>query len=122
VVQEEFLANMPEPDKTKTSEYKPPATAEEEEQRFTAFLGKFLEEDDESTAPAPTRAVPSGPSVPATTGGNVDIASEVAKALAARDKEKQSDERYENLSKEVAALKAPKRKKWWEPWSLFADS
>jgi hypothetical protein len=109
-------------DPAKPGDYKPPATVEEEEQRFTAFLGKFLEEDDETPSGKPPIAPPVAPPVSSASSQPVDISAQINAALEARDKAKQSDERYENLSKEVAALKAPKRKKWWEPWSLFSDS
>jgi hypothetical protein len=121
VVQEELLANMSEPNKP--TEYKPPASAEEEEQRFTAMLGKFLEEDDAEPTPTGKGSPPPVPAVSnPSSGGTPDISAQINAALDAREKERKTNDVLENLTKEVAALKTPKQKKWWEPWSLFSDS
>jgi len=109
---------MPEPVKP-PAEYKPPASEEEEKLRFSKFLEDFLEEDD---APSTNQQPPSHPPISSSSSSTPNIAAQINAALDARDKDKKNNEALENLTKEVAALKLPKRKKWWEPWSLFSDS
>jgi hypothetical protein len=116
--EEEELVTMADPVTPPASTYKPPASEEEEHERFTNFLGKFLEEDDDPTPTSP-RAPASSPA-PSNGSGTLDIDGAINRALDAREGKQKSEERFTKLEAEIVALKTAKpQKKWYQPWTLF---
>lgn len=107
--------------------YKPPASEAEEHERFGKFLNKFLEEDDTPTAtPASggsngTPASGTGGSPGASSGGSFDIESAINRALDARDGKKTNDGKLAEIEAQVKKLSEPRKPKWWQPFTPFAD-
>lgn len=91
----------------------------QERKKFGKFLDEFLAEDD--ATPTPTRTTQSTPQAPApASGGGVDIEAAIARALDARDNKAKDGEWRTGIEAKIAAMSAPKKKKWYEAWTLFS--
>lgn len=101
---------------------KPPESDEltpTDEKKFGKFLDKWLAEDDAAPTgkqPAPTPTAPT-PSAGAPVG---DLSAAINAALDQRESKTKGDERIGNIEKQLVALSTPKKKKWFEPWTLFS--
>lgn len=87
----------------------------QDEKKFGKFLDKWLAED-ENPAPPHTPTAPT-PSAGAPVG---DLSAAINAALDQRESKTKGDERIGNIEKQLVALSTPKKKKWFEPWTLFS--
>ena len=89
-----------------------------ERKKFGKFLDEFLAEDD-TPAPTQQRSTPQAPA-PAS-GGGVDIEGAINRALDARSSKAKDDEWRTSIESRLSTMSLPKKKKWWQAWTLFAD-
>jgi hypothetical protein len=88
-----------------------------ERKKFGKFLDEFLAEDDATPTPAPTRT----PQAPApASGGGVDIEAAINRALDARTSKTKDDEWRTSIETRLSTMSLPKKRKWWEAWTLFS--
>jgi len=107
-----------------TDEITPPPSPSDdltpdEEKKFTRFLDKFLAEDDTGTPPIAKATVTTGPTGPPPSS-SIDVEAAVARALDARESKSKDAEWRTGMEAKLAAVSAPKKRKWFEPWTLFS--
>jgi hypothetical protein len=112
------MGNDQKPPVDQKAAYIPPASEEEEEQRFHKHLGKFLEDDKPQDDTAKTKEFSTSSAPAASSSQPLDIEGAINKALDARESRQKTDGELSKLRADVEAMK-PKPKKWYNPFTLF---
>ena len=91
-----------------------------ERKKFGKFLDEFLAEDDATPTPTPARTSPGpGPAAAPASSGGVDIEAAINRALDARSSKTKDDEWRASIETRLSTMSLPKKKKWWQAWTLF---
>jgi hypothetical protein len=91
----------------------------DEEKKFTRFLDKYLEADAASAPPTVKATVTNAPTGPPPSSP-VDVEAAVARALEARESKSKDVEWRTSVEQKLAQVTTPKKRKWFEPWTLFS--
>ena len=89
----------------------------QERKKFGKFLDEFLAEDDATPTP---KAPQQQQAQPAASGGGVDIEAAINRALDARTSKSKDEEWRASIETRLGTMSLPKKKKWWEAWTLFS--